>query len=154
MSERQSPARIPLTATLLLETKKNAHSTELQFVITVLNEKVEKVLTDVGDLVQRIGLQAGGKILGIRRLGKIAKQHNVYNTSQKRCRLILNKISSYNFVENYFDQSHYLQSYRHPVYIRKFLFSADRQLEKIIWSKHYHMVTVEGKDRQDLQIRN
>ena len=60
--------------------KKTANSTELLFVITGLIEtessyfkQVEKDLTDVSDLVQHIGLQAGGNISSFRRLDKISK---------------------------------------------------------------------------------
>ena len=57
-------------------------------------------------------------------------------------------------MENCFARSHYLQNYKHPVYIKKFLSSADRQLEKAVLAKRYHVVTVEGKDRQDFHIKN
>ena len=58
-------------------------------------------------------------------------------------------------MENCFARSHYLQIYKHPVYIKKkFLSSANRQLEKAVLAKRYHMVTVEVKDRQDFQIKN
>ena len=142
--------------------KKTGHSTELQFVITGLIEtestyfkQVEKNLTDLSDLVQHMGLQAGGNILSIQQLGKIGKQHNNSITyKQRRCRPILVRTSNSYFMENCFARSHYLLNYKHPVYIKKLLSSADRQLEKAVLAKRYHMVRVEGKDKQDFQIKN
>ena len=102
-----------------------------------------------------MGLQAGGNILSIRRLGKISKQQNDnIPSSQRRCRPILVTTSNSYFMKNCFARNHYLQNYKHPVYIKKLLSSADRQLEKNVLAKRYHMVTVEGKDRQDFQIKN
>ena len=109
-------------------------------------------MTDVNGLVKHMGLQAGGNILSIRRLGKIAKQHNDnIPSSQRRCRPITT--SNYHFKENCLARSHDLQNHKHPVYIKKFLSSADRQLEKTVLTKSYHMVTVEGKDRQAFRSR-
>ena len=151
----------PSYSDIVTGNKKTAHSTELQFVITVLIEtestyfkQVEKDLTDICDLVQHMSLQAVGKIPSIRRLGKISKQSDNIPSSQKRCRPILVTTSNSYFMENCFARSHYLQSYKHPVYIKKFLSSADRQLEKVFLAKRYHMVTAEGKSRQDFQIKN
>ena len=96
-------------------------------------KQVEKESTDVCDLVQHMGLQAGGNILSIRRLGKISKQQNDnIPSSQRRCRPILVTTSNFYFMENCFARSHYLQNYKHPVYIKKFLSSVDRQLEKAL----------------------
>ena len=71
----------PSYSDIVTGNKKTAHSTELQFVITGLIEtestyfkQVEKDSTDVCDLVQHMGLQAGGNILSIRRLGELTKR--------------------------------------------------------------------------------
>ena len=47
--------------------------------------------------------------------------------------------------------NHYLQN--HCVH-KKFISSADRQLEKGVLTKCYHMVKVEGKDQHDFQVEN
>ena len=107
---------------------------------------------------------------GLRRLGKIAKpiskDNNVCDevtakpnseanitAGPKRCRPILVTISNSYFMENCFARSHYLQNYNYPVYIKKFLSSTDRQLEKDILAKRYHMINVEGKRKSDLESK-
>ena len=114
---------LPSYSDIVTGNKKTAHSTEFQFVITGLIEtestyfkQVEKDSTDVCDLVQHMGLQAGGNILSIRRLGKISKQQNDnIPSSQRRCRPILVTTSNFYFMENCFARSHFLQNYKHPV---------------------------------------
>ena len=68
-------------------------------------KQVEKDSTNVSDLVQNMGLQAGGNILSIRRFRQIAKQHNDNNPSLRRCRPILVTTSNSNFTDNCFPQS-------------------------------------------------
>ena len=57
-------------------------------------------------------------------------------------------------MENCFARCHYLQNYKYPVYIKKFLSSTDRQLEKDILAKRYHMINIEGKKKSDFRIKN
>ena len=88
MSKKQSSARFPLTS--ICYWKKVTQSTGLQFVITGFFEiestyfkQVEKDSAYVTGLFQYIGVQAGGNILSIRQLGKIAKKHTVNTPSSQ-----------------------------------------------------------------------
>ena len=100
----------PSYSDIVTGNKKNAPSTEIQFVIAGLFETestyFQQVETDSmvkGDLVQHRGLQADGNILSIWLLGKIAKQHS-HNipSSQRRYRPILITTSNSYFMENCF----------------------------------------------------
>ena len=57
-------------------------------------------------------------------------------------------------MENCLAPSHYLQNYKCLVFIKKFLSSTDRQLEKYIVAKRYHMINIEGKKKSDFRIKN
>ena len=169
---------LPSYSDIVARNKKVFPQTDLQFVITGLVEtestyfkQVEKDSFDVKEIVQHMGLQAEGNVTGLRRLGKIAKPISKYNNvsdavtakpnseanitaGPKRCRPFLVTISNSYFMENCFARSHYLQNYKYPVYIKKFLSSTDRQLEKDILAKRYHMINVEGKKKSDFRIKN
>ena len=158
---------LPSYSDVVARNKKVAPQTDLQFVITGLVEtestyfkQVEKNSFDVKELVQHMGLQAEGNMTGLRRLGKNAKPISKDNyvsdevtakpnseasitAGPKRCRPIIVNISNSYFMENCFARSHYLQNYKNPVYIKKFLSSTDRQLEKDILAKRYHMINRE-----------
>ena len=152
---------LPSYSDVVARNKKVSPQTDLQFVITgqvetesTFFKQVEKDSFDVKEIVKHMGLQAEGNVTGLRRLGKIAKPiSNDNNVSDevtakpnseanitagpKRCRPILVTISNSYFMENYFARSHYLQNYKYPVYIKKFLSSTDRQLEKDILAKRF-----------------
>ena len=49
-------------------------------------------------------------------------------------------------------RSYHLQSYQNAVYIKKFLSSQERAIEKEVLSKRYSMIK-EGKSREDFKIK-
>ena len=58
------------------------------------------------------------------------------------------------FMNHCFARSHHLQTFDYRVYIKKLLSSADRQREKNIISKRYHMIHAKSKDKKDFRKRN
>ena len=87
----------------------------------------------------------------IRRLGKSLLTGS---RERKKCIPILVTTRNSYFMEICFARSHLLKSFKLPVYIKKFLSSSDRELEKKLLSKRYEMVTKDGKSREKFTIKN
>ena len=87
----------------------------------------------------------------MRRLGKFK---DLDTNVRRLCRPLLISTDNPYFMEKCFARSHHLKDFRMPVYIKKYLSKADRDLEKTLLSKRYNMINVEGKDRKDFRIKN
>ena len=92
-----------------------------------------------------MGLACDGNVTGVRRIGK---KVNPLNEQKRNCSPILIKTSNPLFLQNCFARSHYLQIFVKSVYIKKFLTSSERQKEKNVLGKHFHMIRQEGKKRK------
>ena len=152
---------LPSYRAIVLNAKKPP--SEPQFIITGIPEKEEKYFKQVeedtkmvDDIIQHMGLRTEGNINAIRRLGKISKteESDKGENSSSRCRPILVTATNPLFMNHCFARSHHLQTFDYRVYIKKLLSSADRQREKNILSKRYHMIHAENKDKKDFRIRN
>ena len=57
------------------------------------------------------------------------------------------------FLKQCFARSYHLQSYQNAVYIKEFLSSQERAIEKEVLSKRSSMIR-KGKSREDFKIKN
>ena len=57
-------------------------------------------------------------------------------------------------MERRFHKSYKLQQIDYPVYLKKFLTSAERSLKKNILCKRYSMIHEENADKHDFKIKN
>ena len=136
----------------------NFSSEKMQFVITGSTEsedsylkQIENDVDEVNKILNHMGLSGDGNISEIRRLGR---SQNPSNKEKRTCRPLLITTSNPLFLKKCFARSHHLQTYENAVYIKKFLSSKERAIEKEILSKRYSMITQEGKSKEDFRIKN
>ena len=89
-----------------------------------------------------MGLSCDGNVTDVRRLGK---KVNSLNKQKRSCPPILITTSNPLFLQNCFARSQYLQNFGKPVNINKFLTSSERQEEKDVLGKRFHMIHQEEK---------
>ena len=131
---------------------------DLQFIINCVTESEDSYLKqnekdsmEVKNIISHIGLACDGNVTGVRRLGK---KVNPLNKQKRNRRPILITTSNPLFLQNCFARSHHLQNFVKPVYIKKFLTSSERQKEKDVLGKRFHLLLREGKKKEDFRIKN
>ena len=75
----------------------------------------------------------------------MAKKFNPLNKQKRNCRPMLVTTSNPLFHQNCFAENHYLQNFAKPVYIKNFLRSSERQKEKDVLGKNFHIIHQEEK---------
>ena len=97
-----------------------------------------------------MGLISENNITPARRLGKSQTANNEHRT----CRPLLIATNNAHFMDRCFARSNHLQDFRIPVYLKKFLSSSDREIEKKVLAKRYEMINVENKEKKDFPIKH
>ena len=97
-----------------------------------------------------------GNIKSIRRLGKRKNETDTNSSSKvwRRPLLVTCENDRGWFMERCFQKSYKLQQFDYPVYLKKFLTSAERSLEKKVLCKRYSMIHEENADKHDFKIKN
>ena len=105
-------------------------------------KQIEKDSMEVKNIISHMVLACDGNVTDVRRLGK---KVNPLNKQKRNCHPIHITTSSPLFLQNCFARSHYLQNFVKPVYIKKFQTSTERQKEKDVLGKRFHVFHQEGK---------
>lgn len=138
-------------------------SSSVQFIITGVPEAIgplsdlhESDSSHVNSIISFLNEKSEGNIKSIRRLGK-RKNETDTNSSTKVWRrplLVTCENDRGWFMERCFHKSYKLQQFDYPVYLKKFLTSAERSLEKKVLCKRYSMIHEENADKHDFKIKN
>lgn len=110
-------------------------------------EQVKSDSEHIHKIFEHIGEPADGNIINVRRLGK-------FSTELVRPRPILLNLNNEWFMRKALAKSHLLSDYCLPIYLKKFLSSADRAIEKKILAERYRLVTEESLEKKDFKIKN
>ena len=98
---------------------------------------IEKHSVEVKNIISHMGLACDGNVTSVRRLGK---KVNPLNKQKRNYRPIIITTSNPLLRQNCFARSHYLQNFVKPVYINKFLTSSERQKERDVRWKRFHVI--------------
>ena len=110
----------------------------------------------MNSIISFLNKKSEGNIKSIRRLGK-RKNETDTNSSTKVWRrplLVTCENDRGWFMEGCFQKSYKLQQFDYPVYLKKFLTSAERSLEKNVLCKRYSMIHEENADKHEFKITN
>ena len=95
------------------------------------NSRFENDFTELNGILNHIGFKADGNVVSFRRLGKSMSQCG----ERRKCRRLLITCESPHFLSRCFARCFKLQNNKHPVYLKKFLSSSEREIEKKILQK-------------------
>ena len=129
---------------------------EFNFIITGASEKeptyFKQLETDskMVEMTFLIWFNGYGQCYAIRRL---EKKINSKNNKRRSCRPLLISTTNSYFLQKCFTGSHHLQSFSERIYIKKYLTSDERKLEKPILARRYAMMKEEGKKKEDFKIK-
>ena len=108
------------------------------------------------NIINFLNEKSKGNIKSTRRLGK-GKIEADTNSSTKVWRkplLVTCENDRGWFMERCFHKSYKVQQFDYPVYLKRFLTSAERSLEKKVLGKRYSMIHEENFDKHDFKIKN
>ena len=90
------------------------------------NVRIDNDFTEIDGILNHIGLKNDGNVVSFRRLGISMSQSG----ERRKCRPLLFTCESPHFLSRCFARSFKLQDYKHSVYLKKFLSSSEREIEK------------------------
>ena len=90
------------------------------------NSRIDNDFTEIDSILNHIGLKADGNVVSFRRLGKSMSQCE----ERRKCRPLVLTCESHHFLSRCFARNFQLQDNKHPVYLKKFLSSSEREIEK------------------------
>ena len=128
-----------------------------QFVINGVPElgntfdaRVKSYANIIAEIMQYMGLNSENNITSARRLGK----SQTANNERRTCRPLLIATNNAHFMDRCFARSSHLKDFRIPVYVKSFLSSSDREIEKKVLAKRYEMINVENKEKKTSELNN
>ena len=111
--------------------------------------QIESDTKNIEEVLDKTGVKAEGRI---KEAGRLGKYKNPYADDHTLCRSLLISTDNAYFKGKCFAGGHYLKHFRLTVYIKTFLFRAERELEKKLVTKRYNMIK-EGVIQTDFRIK-
>ena len=103
---------------------------------------------EIYGILNHIGLEADGNVVSFRRLGKSMSQSG----ERRKCWPLLITCESPQILSRCFARSFKLQDYKHPVYLKEFLSSSKREIERKFF-KNGTTWLIEKVKKSDFRIK-